>query len=296
MNRLKLTTISSAVLLIAASGSASAMITYNSATTPNGPAEIFVDVFSSSAGISYALDLGAPLNLSTSGGTYSLDPTLQDSGPTSDWSKAGTKLRWDLSNDAAWATFKGTSGVSAATASFDVKAIDGRTGAAIYGALTTVGSGDVTTTNNQTLNNYKQVAIGGLVDGVNTLAGMAAANGSTTATNTTGGAPGFQGYYDNGSGTQWHGFASYDSSGSVNTALPFYYLSRAAGGTSAAAIVAQYGDNTTGTLVPGLWTVNFAQNYVQYEVAAVPVPEPGTWAMMVAGVLAVAGIARRRLV
>ena len=280
-----------AVVLLAVSGSASAAISYNSATNPNGPAEIFVNIMAigsevAGGGISFTVDLGAPINLSTSGGTYATDPTLQNSGPTSDWSKVGTKLQWSLANDNEWLKFKGTSGVSTSNAVFDVKAINGITGGtAIYSALTTLGSGDFTQEINQTLNNYKQVAIGGLVDGVNGLPGMAATNGSTTAVNGDGAA-----FYPNGSGDSWKGFAQYVSTGSVNSALPFYLLSRTVPGTaSATATLAQYGVAAN----PGLWTVNFAGNYIQYEVAAIP--EPGTWAMLTAGLLAVAGVARRRV-
>jgi len=76
----------------------------------------------------------------------------------------------------------------------------------------------------------------------------------------------------------------------LGSTMGFYYLTRTGSSNTAEAVAAKYA-SVDGAAT---WTLDSAGSLV-YDVPVAAVPEPGTWAMFVGGLLMVGGMARRRM-
>jgi hypothetical protein len=271
-----------AAMALAVAGQASATI--DSPAAANG--ELYLNLFDSVAGISFTADLAAPITVVNSAYTPT-DPHFNDF-TVANTSAAGTTYVWDLTSFSAWNTYKASA--SAANSVFDVNA-GNRTSSAYtagnFGFMTTSNTA-ITTINNVTNSGLLSMGtksqdnfLGGLngILGVNTMPGLAAANGgSTTALATDGLA-----YVGTQKGASLFNSAI-TSMDSVANSQSFYQLTDVTGTALSKANVVKYA---------GSWSLNYAANTLTYSVAAVP--EADTWAMMLAGLMIVGGITRRRM-
>jgi hypothetical protein len=268
-----------AAMALAAAGQASATIALPDST--NG--ELFFDVTDAVAGISFTGDLGAPTSVSNS--AYNpTDPTYSDFTVAAT-SNPGATYVWDLTSfGTTWNTFKTAAGTGT-NAVFDV--LGGfRTSTSTAGgqgllttsaaAITSFSNGGVTTA----LTKLDTTFLSGAT-GVNSLAGMTGANGSITAVAADGFAYTGTSKGDNLFGTS---LVTVGAVGAGN-ALNFYQLV-----TSSTSSLGQ----STKTAFAGSWTLDYAANTLTYAVAPA-VPEADTWAMMLAGLMVVGGITRRRM-
>jgi len=259
-----------AAIALAFAGPAAAAIDVGS----GGNGELFLSVWNTQGTIdvaddtSFTLDLGSPVNSWAS----AANPPVLDGSKTA----IGTLLSF---NDAALLGY--LSGTTAGNVFWNVSALDSN---GPRRALTT-GQTDPSLTNlslRDAITNGQTYLAG--VNGLGTHGTQA--NGSNTATAADGTAFANSGVWGKDFGGKLTG---YDNTGNLGQSLNFYLLSTNGTNTSslAAARVAQY---VSPAGIAGHWTLT--ANGLTYSVTAVP--EPGTWAMLVAGVLAVGAIARRR--
>lgn len=261
-----------AAIALAFAGPAGAAI--DAGTGGNG--ELFLSVWNTQGtgdtadDTSFTLDLGQTLNTWAS----ATNPPTLDSSKTA----LGTLLSF---TDAALLSY--LSGTTAGNIFWNVAGLDAN---GPRRALTT-GTIDPSLTNLALTGAIQkgQTYIAG-ANGLGTHGTLA--NGSNTATAADGTAFANSGVWGKDFGGQLSG---YDNSGNLGQSLNFYLLSTTGTNTSnlTAARVSQY---VSPEGVAGHWTLT--ANGLSYSVTAVP--EPGTWAMLVAGVLAIGAIARRRAV
>ena len=269
-----------AATALAVAGQASAAI--DLPASANG--ELFVDVTDSIAGISFTGDLGAPTTVLNSA-YIPTDPRAKDFTVAAT-SAPGTTYVWDLTGFGAWGTFK--TSASAANAVFDV--VGGfRTSTSTAGgqALLTTSVNPITSSGAGSFSNGGVTTVltklGTMfldgATGVNAMPGMAVANGSTTAVAA-------DAYAYTGTSKGDYLFAtSIKSTDSVANSLSFYQLVTSSSSSLGKSVATAYA---------GSWSLDYAGNKLSYSVAA-PVPEADTWAMMLAGLMVVGGITRRRM-
>ncbi len=233
---------------------------YNGAT---GNGSLFLNVFdpTSPTGISYVKDLGVRLNdfLAPQGTTFQ---------------------SFSLYGDSNWDEFL----LSANLAEVVYNVI----------ALDTVGNRYLTTTNapaaningvsgtnnNSLRNQFKNVDLY-----VNALNGLLGA-GESSLFHAQSGPTDYAAFgfgFRTSTGRDWAGGATFLTTAGLDTALSFYQLGQ--NGSSLVAKIAAAGYEQQ-------WLLG-SDGTLTYGVA--PVPEPSTWAILAAGLLAVGGIARRRL-
>jgi hypothetical protein len=292
MNAFSLKIIAVAAAL-AVSGSASAAI--DGFASGNG--ELFLNIFDSTAAVSFTADLKAPTVIQGSlAAANAGNPTLS-SFTAAGLSAPGLILRWDLNSYSyspaaggtvnPWTSFIGSA--SAGNSVFNVVAGDsvgslGTAGTLNYLSTSSSALATIQSQTNSQLNNFKSVdaVATGLVPGVNGLPGHNLQDdGASVATAGNGTA-----YFPVGLGSNWKGSAAFDSTGSVANALPFYLLSNSGIPTTKPVDLTTYG---------GVFRVDMQQGFLFYQTPAAAVPEPGTWMLLMAGLIGVSAISRRRL-
>ena len=271
-----------------AAGQAGAVI--NASSTPSDPGpplyggggELVLGVFDAQTGKSYVRDLGVAIgsfqissaNVPTAG-LYAFQPnTAANYPPLSAGSvnAAGYTVQWGA-DPLLTANFTSQ---ELARAQYEVL---GAWSKNAFVDLTTVAPGSTVTPTNGDGSSMAG-AIDGALSQFNTFVGMAApaVNGSLFSNNTAS-----PDNVANALGFNWGGNSPFATGGTVGSDLSFYQIVRSSSIAS---------NPATASLFAGVWNLN-VDGVLTYSVAAIP--EPGTWAMLTAGLLAVAGIARRRM-
>ena len=272
--------VGAAAVALAYAGLAGAAIRTGSISQLLSDGELFMDVINTTAGVSATFDLFQPvIVLNDSGASISSDPTMADFTAT-EMSKLGIRLEWNLAGTAAWTSFVGAAGAELGASKFDIKALgpNDAFGGGI-GYFTTSSSDSATVASQQfaQLGNFVQVN-----DFVTPTNGQAThsstENGANFAT-----AANTSLYHETAVGDSWKNFFAGNSTGAIGSNLPFYQLSGDFFANPAEATLGTFG---------GVWNLS-ANGVLSYTTA--PIPEPGTWAMLAAGLLAVGAIARRRI-
>lgn len=232
--------------------------------------------FSADLGISYTQWIGTDMSVAGIKLVWDLD-----AGTFSDLSATATGLSATLNYGTVFTNFMG--GVSTANLGFDVKAGD-RSAANLPAAganslLATSAAGTVSANNSQqlaslTVLNTAMTALN--ADAVNSTHATAA-NGANkfdageTATS----------YFD-GQGANLKNL-SFQTGASINESLNFFKLTNSGSSSTGQTVVTKYA---------GAWSFDAATNSLIYQTA--PVPEPETYAMLLAGLGLMGAVARRR--
>lgn len=240
-------------------------------------------IFDGSTGNSSVLvtvyDKGGPAKGSA---TFDIGLRLSDFIPSASNNAPGTSLTFDLTSGnyaSAWNSIK--TEIGANTYYFAVQAIN----APLTGFRTFLStSGDPASTVNSEqqgplnqfaqLNTYWQAVSGQVPAGTVKGATYQVANGGLN-----------QASFADAQGETWVNQAVFSSVGTNTSPLQFWYLTAPSTGRGAATSLAV-------NYKLGVWSLNAATGQLVYSV---PVPEPGTWALMLAGLIGVGAIARRRM-
>lgn len=282
---MKLKLIALAAML--AAGSAHAKVGDSNDYAPNG-GDLFASVWSVSQNASYTVDLGLTMDQFLAGNVNA----------------DGVKLVWDFRNNSFTDMSAVASGISltqtlnyggiynlfatpgvagAADLKFDVKAMDGTPtfapGAGTNRYLSTSFANSISATNGQVFNmdNWDVAINASNIDTTDSTHGsdlnVAGANMFNSGDSVNVNVPVH--------GDQWKGAVSFNSTGSVNDTLNFYFLTNSNSTAAQQAIVTKFAGQ-----------FSFNDGVLTYATA--PVPEAETYAMMLAGLGLVGWMARRR--
>ncbi len=252
-----------AALAFAAAGSANAAI--SPSTSGNG--ELFVVVEDTIAGYSFVGDLGIAMD--------SFDASVNQSFVLTDWSQ--------------WSAFNTAIGGNLSNATFAVMAVDSTGTAAGADRLWTSSSAkyvvaeDIAATKSAQLGaatTQADMLLGNLNINNGTLGGDmdTVANGSAYATT------GSAGYWDDNEGDSLKAKLPFSQFTSASEAANFGFM--VTGGTQSSLTLINY------TEAAGQWSIQGGN--LNYAMATAPVPEPETYALMLAGLGLVGFMARRR--
>lgn len=246
------------------------------AIQPSGNSELFLVAQDSTAKVSFTLDLGLRRD------TFFVDGQ----------SELGDSLSFAVAADSNWATFLGLS--SAANRKWGVLAYSGGLSNANNSILTTVKAGvteaTMRTTTNQQLNQGTSATTAGSFfsslnsSGTHAPSNNFAVNGSSVVAEADSG----KGYFGESGGTSdtLNANAKFSNLNLIGTASAFYKVSGSS--SSAGAFVAL--DKFNNSQKQGSWT--FDGSTLNYSLA--PVPEPETYALMLAGIAALGLMVKRR--
>ncbi|MBT9463069.1 PEP-CTERM sorting domain-containing protein [Hydrogenophaga sp.] len=278
--------------MMAASGAANAAIAdSNDNTATSG--DLFGSFYSAASSASFTVDLGLRLDqfyaaVAPSALGIKLVWDLDGAGSFTDLSTTLTGLAAQvqaINYGGIFNMFETPAVASASDLVFDVKAMDGFplsfAGAGANRYLSTSSAASLTASNGQVfaMDNVDAYTTAANADATNSTHGSAAAGANMydagDATNVS---------FQNGSGDNWKGAVSFTSPGSASNPLNFFYLSNTSSTAANAATVTKYA---------GSWSFDTLQNQLIYSSAA-PVPEPETYALLLAGLGLMGTIARRR--
>lgn len=279
-------TIKAAVAAVALAFAGTAMADINTGNVLSGPqggnGELFLSVWNPTSQLSYTRDLGINMNTFLPTGSASVDDVTAGNGVDYAFGVAPTSFTSSVLTPGYKLVF-GNDGTGAATT---LSTLLGQTGT-IWNvtANDNIGTRRLLFTTNNAAPSFNDTQLSNATAKINTFlsnvnlqpgqtgAADPTANGSSISTSTSdifnAGNSGFSNNYG--------GISGLDSTATVGTDLNFWIAATGA---------------TPSIYTGGTWSLDNTGS-LSYQVAAVP--EPGTWAMLMAGLMMVGGIARRRM-
>jgi hypothetical protein len=266
-----------AAAAVAAKVGAATIAAIDNFNTGNG--ELFLTVYNPTVAagqspVSYYFDL-TPIVGQTAMGTFNLNDFL----PTGVAGQVGTNFNWTISGTDGWSQFVSNAG-PASQWKWQVAAGDSVGSQGVIDGLRylSTSSDPLSTVQAQTtaaLVQFRNVSTG-YIASINSTPSATPPDGSGTFLQGAGGLS-----YFGESAERWNGFSSFETLGNVGQSMGFYYLT---GRPQTTALAAEYAGN---------WT--FAQNQAGgYDLIYSAVPEPGEWALMLAGLSVLGMVTRRR--